>query len=122
MCIKILTAEDERKYDITKSLEEQLVGYKQIVVDYEPNDPSLDKFLDEVERFCQKGITRPLNIKVKSNDNLGGIKIKSRIADYNKGASVNELIASLALSYAAADKKLEEISAICLNGRMNAKT
>lgn len=121
MCIKILTEEDERKYDINVPLEEQLVGYRQIVVDYEPNDPSLDKFLDEVERFVQKGMTRPLNIKVKSNNNLGGQRIKSRIADCNKDAGLNEIMANLALSYAATDKKLEEISTICLNGRIDVK-
>jgi hypothetical protein len=116
MCIKIIKPDIELKYDINKSLEDQIVGYKQIVVDYEPNDPTMDKFLDEVERFCQKGISRPLNIKVKPNSYVTGAKIRSRIADFNKDMGLNDVIKTVVLSYDAVDKKLEELSNICKNG------
>jgi hypothetical protein len=119
MCIKIIRAEDEIKYDISKPLEEQIVGAKQIVVDYEPNDSSLVNFLCEIERFCQTGVSRTFNIKVKHNNNVGGAKVKSRIASYAKKMSVNEVIKSLTLSYAQTDKKLEELSTICLIGNKN---
>ena len=122
MCIKIIRAEDEIKYDISKPLEEQIVGSKQIVVDYEPNDPSLMKFLCEIERFCQTGVDRTFNIKVKHNNHVMGAKAKSRIAKYSDAMNVNELIKKMALSYAETDKRLEELATICVNGCTNVKT
>ena len=119
MCIKIIRAEDEIKYDINRSLEEQIVGSKQITIDYEPNDPSLGKFLCEIERFCKTGIGRTFNIKVKHNNNVMGAKVKSKMKEFANTLDVNELIKSLALSYSEADKKLEELAIICTNGYKN---
>lgn len=114
MCIKIIRADDEIKYDISKPLEDQIRGSKQIVVDYEPNDPSLDKFLDEIERFCQTGVNRTFNIKVKHNNNVMGAKVKSKMKEYAKDMNLNEVIRSLVNIYSEADKKLEEISTMCV--------
>src|ERR1035438_7277640 len=91
MCIKIIRADDEIKYDKSKPLEDQIKGSKQIVIDYTPNDPSLERFLDEIERFCQTGINRTLNIKVKHNNNVMGAKVKSKIKEYAKDLKINEV-------------------------------
>jgi hypothetical protein len=113
MCIKIIRAEDEIKYDINKPLEEQIRGSKQIVVDYEPNDPSLEKFLDEIERFCQTGISRTFNIKVNHNSSIMGAKVKNKMKMYSKDLELNEVIKSLVNSFSNTDKKLEEIAEMC---------
>lgn len=122
MCIKIVRADDEIKYDINRPLEEQIRGSKQIVVDYEPNDPSLEKFLDEIERFCQTGISRTLNIKVKHNNNIMGAKARSRVKEAANGIELNKVIKSLVNAYDTADKKLEELKAICSTGCINVKS
>lgn len=114
MCIKIIRADDEIKYDISKPLEDQIKGSKQIIVDYEPNDPSLEKFLDEIERFCHTGISRTFNIKVKHNNNVMGAKVNNIIKECAKDLNLNEVIKSLVNSFSETDKKLEEIATICL--------
>lgn len=113
MCIKIIRADNEVKYDISIPLEDQIKGSKQIVVDYEPNDPSLGKFLGEIERFCKTGINRNLNIKVKHNNSVMGSKIRSRMKEFANDLNLNEIIRFLSLTYSETDKKLEELANMC---------
>lgn len=119
MCIKIIKLKEEVSYDTNKPLEEQLVGSKQIVVNYEPRDPSIDKFLDEVERMCKNGVSASLNIKFNHNNFLAGAKIKKEIIKLSKDLDVNELIKAVVSAHAEADKKLEEMAETCLGKRCN---
>lgn len=114
MCIKILRSKEEFSYDSEKPLEEQIKGSRQIIVNYEPFDPSIDKFLDEVERLCKNGITANLNIKFNHNNNLKGIKIRKEMLKLSRDLDINEIIKIMVIAQAEADKKLEELSGICL--------
>lgn len=114
MCIKIVYSNHESSYDMNESLEKQLVGSKQVVVNYEPNDPSIEKFFDEMEKFCQNGIACNVNLKVLHNDQLIGQRYKNQAIRAEKDLKVNELIRMMANCHAETDKKLEELANICL--------
>lgn len=110
MCVKLITTNSEVAYDVSTPLEKQLKGCKQIIIDYQPNDPSIEKFLDEVERFCLKGIPCNLNIKVNPNNQILGAKTKKRAKKVQKGLKVNDLIKMMTLSYDKTDKDLEDLA------------
>lgn len=114
MSITILTADEQKPYDMSKTLESQLVGCKQIIVDFRLHDPTIEKFLDEIERFANYGIGHKLNIKVIHNDQLLGAKIKRQVKKVESSLAMNELIKLMALTYDITDRKLEELSNFCM--------
>lgn len=116
MCIKIVTAKREISYDMAKPLEEQLRGSKKIVVNYEPSDPCIDKFLDEVERLCKNGISANVNITFNHGNNLKGAKIKKKLNNISDDLNLNEVIKMMAIAHSETDKKLEEIANYCMDG------
>lgn len=118
MCIKIVNASREIPYDASKPLEEQIKGSEQIIVDYEPFDKSMDKFLSEVERFSKTGVDAKLSITVMHNDHIFGFKVKQKLKKANSDITLNEIIKLMVLSHCAADKKLEEL-ANTFNGIVN---
>lgn len=113
MCIKIVKSKEEFKYDMNKPLEDQLKGSQQVIINYEPKDQSIDKFLDEIERLCKNGISAKLNIRFNHNNNLGGARIRNEMIKLTNDLDVNEVIKLMALVHAEADKKLEEIENYC---------
>lgn len=110
MCIKI----NEVAYDTTTPLEEQLGASNKIVIDYEPEDSSIDKFVGEVERICKNGISCNLNIEVLTNNILKGAKIKKQARMLEFDLKVNDLIRLMTTIQSHADKTLEEMSEACL--------
>ena len=119
MCIKIVKLKEEVSYDSNKPLEEQIKGSKQIIINYEPKDLSVDKFLDEVERMCKNGISASLNIKFNHNNHIAGAKAKKKVAKLSKDLNINELVKAVVSAHADADKKLEEIAQSCAGKRLN---
>lgn len=113
MCIKIISLNESLPYDLNKPLEEQIRGAKQVVINYEPNDPSIEKFLDEVERVCQNGIGCQFGISVVHNNHLFGAKIKKKAAFLENGLNVNDLIKMMALEHSEIDRKLEALANFC---------
>ncbi len=113
MCIKIVRLKEEVSYDMSVPLEEQLRGSKQVIINYEPKDPSIDRFLDEMERLCKKGISASVNIKFNHNNNLLGAKIRNKISKLSEDLDINELIKIITITQAETDKKLEEITKLC---------
>lgn len=124
MCVKIVRSKAEVSYDMNTPLEEQLKGCKQIVVNYEPKDPAIDKFLGEVERLCKNGISTKLNIEFNHNNFLLGAKTSKQLAKLAKQLDFNEIIKFMVNSHAESDKKLEEIANYCMDGncRVQSKT
>jgi hypothetical protein len=116
-----MTANEAIPYDMDVPLEDQLCNSSQIVIDYEPFDPSVSKFLNELERFSKTGIDQKVNIKVIHNDNIAGLKLKKKAKKAENDIKVNELIKLMALSHIEADCKLEELSNLCTNRECNAK-
>ena len=97
-------------------LEEQLKGCNQIVVNYEPKDPSINKFIGEVERLCKHGISSKLNIQFNHNNFLLGAKTGKQLAKLAKELDLNEVIKFMVNCHAESDKKLEEIANYCMDG------
>ena len=113
MCIKIVNDGQEIPYDMFKPLEDQMVGCKQIIVDYEPYAPydkEVDVFLKEVQRFAKTGIDANLNIKVIHNNNLTGFKNKKKIKQATNAIALNDIIKLMVNYHSDADKKLKELA------------
>lgn len=113
MCIKLVNAHEEIPYDTNKPLEEQLRGCEQIVVNYEPFDKSVDKFLEEVQRFAKTGIDQKLSIKVIHNDHIFGFKVKQQLQRATSDISLNEIIKLMVLTHHSIDRKLEDLTNEC---------
>jgi hypothetical protein len=114
MCIKIITPDNEVSYDMNQPLEPQILNAKQVVISYDPEDPSIGKFMNEIERCTLSGTSIDLNLKVQHNYHIGGAKLKQKAEKLSKDLDLNEIIKAMATSYAEADKKLEEL-ANCLH-------
>lgn len=113
MCIKLVNAHQEIPYDVSKPLEDQLKGCEQIVVNYEPFDKSVDKFIQEVERFAKTGVDVKLSIKVIHSDNLIGYKTKKKLRQATNDITLNEIIKLMVLSQLETDRKLEDLAKEC---------
>lgn len=122
MCVKIINLDEELDYNISIPLEYQLENSSKIVIDYQQNDPSIEKFIKEVKRICQSGIDCDLNISVKVNDFIAGAKLKRQAKNIETQNKLNELIKLMVLSQYQADKKLEELSSICLGINENVRS
>lgn len=114
MCVTIVKAKEEVKYNMAIPLEQQLKGSKKIVVNYVPKDPSIDSFLDEIEKMCKNGISANLNITFNHNNNLSGAKAKNKALKLSKDLDVNELIKLMAALHSETDRKLEDIAKYCI--------
>ena len=114
MCIKIVNAQQEISYDADRPLEEQIAGCEQIIVNYEPFDTKIDKFLQEVDRFSRTGVNAKLSIKVIHNNNIFGFKIKQKLKQATDDMVLNDIIKLMVLSQIETDSKLKELSETCL--------
>lgn len=114
MCIKIVTTQEEVEYDTQRPLEDQLEQSNKIVIDYHPEDTSIDKFMDEVERLCKTGVSCNLNIEVATNDSIGGARLKRKATKAELNLKLNDLIKLMATSQIHADNKLVEMLQVCL--------
>jgi hypothetical protein len=114
MCIKIFNSANEVEYDMDKPLEDQVGQSNKIVIDYSLEDTSIEKFVDEVERICKNGVTCNLNIEVMTNSILKGAKVKRQTKALEFDLKLNDLIKLMTMTQFNADKKLEEMSELCL--------
>lgn len=115
MCVKIVRLKETKPYDVNRPLEEQLRGSKQVVVNYEPKDPSIDRFLTEVERLCKNGVTASLNIQFNHNNYVKGKRLQKEVQKLAEDLDLNEVIKFMVTAQAEADKKIEEMLQLCLN-------
>lgn len=114
MCVKLIKAKQEIPYDMGVPLEDQIKGCSKVIVDFRPNDPQLEKFMDEIERFAETGLSFKFNVQVIHNAQILGAKIKKQVKKVQKDLSVNELIKLMALAFDNSDRKLSEISEMCM--------
>jgi hypothetical protein len=114
MCIKIFNSTNESEYDTDRPLEEQVGESDRIVIDYSPEDSSIEKFVGEVERICRNGVSCNLNIEVLTNNILKGAKVKRQTRALEFDLKLNDLIKLMATVQSHTDKKLEEMSELCL--------
>jgi hypothetical protein len=99
---------------MNKPLEDQLDHANRIVIDYHPDDSSIEKFVDEVERICKSGISCNMNIEVSTNNILNGQRVKRKTKELEFDLKMNDLIKLMAMVQSHTDKRLEEMSELCL--------
>lgn len=121
MCVKIVSHEIERPYDSAKPLEDQVSAADQIVINYQPFDKTLDKFVQEIDRMTKNGIEAKFAIKVVHNDHIVGLKLKKQMAKASNDITLNEIIKLMVLSQAEVDKKLEDLANYCAGVNCNVK-
>ena len=119
MCIKIIHSGDEQEFNQFEPLEQQTIGAKEVLVNYDPVDPKIDQFVDEMERFCKTGISCEFDIKVNPNNNLDGFKLRRKLQKIKYQLDVNEAIKKLTTIHAETDKKILEIAEMCMLGETN---
>lgn len=117
MSVKIFYSEKIATYNPEESLSAQLKGCKKVVIDYEPKDQSITKFVDEIERLCDKGNSTALNIDIVHNNHIMGARVKQRLQQAEVDTHINQLIKLLVVGHSEADKKLEQMITICTKER-----
>lgn len=118
MCIKILRSHGEFEFEPTEPLEYQIRGAKQVVIDYDPSDSRIECFMAEMDRIVKTGVSCQMNIKVNSNNYIKGHQFKKKIEDASKKLDLNEVVKIIVNTHADADRKLSEMSEMCL-GRID---
>jgi hypothetical protein len=113
MCIKIICSDHEHEFSASNPLEQQLVGAKEVIVSYDPIDPKIESFVNEMQRFCDNGISCDVFISVKSNNHLNGFKLERKIEKLKRKLDFNEVTKKLVKFQAEADRKLKELSEMC---------
>ncbi len=114
MCIKIVRPEEQKEFNPSEPLERQVEGAKQILVSYDPVDPKIGSFLNEMERLCNSGISCNVEIKVNTNNYLNGIRFERKIERIKRKLDVNEVVKAIVNNHLETDRKLNEISEMCL--------
>jgi hypothetical protein len=117
MCIKIIRSDDWLEFNPKEPLEKQIVGAKEIVVNYDPKDPLLvntDYLYTQMVKMYKNGISCNVDFRVNANNNLNGIKFERKIEKLKQALDTNEVLKKLTTFHANADKKLAELSEICL--------
>jgi len=113
MCVKIVRSHEEREFNPSEPLEQQVRGAKQVVINYKPNDAQLEAFMDQIDRIIKNGISCQMNIKVNSNNTLKGYQVERKIEKALQELDVNEAIRLLVTSHSETDKKLEVMEELC---------
>lgn len=119
MCIKIVNNSTITAYREDLPLEAQILGAQEIIVDYSPQDSSIDTFLNEISRICESGNSLDLKINVIHNDNLMGAKAKKVVTKLEKQLQINEFIKNMVKLQQNADRELESIATLCLRRMKN---
>src|SRR5574343_29622 len=121
MCVKILSNNVERKFNVELPLDEQISKGDQIVIKYEPFDSEIDYLVKEIQRFVNSGIDSDLNIKVEHGNNINGLKINKLISQANRQMRLNDIIRLMVLSQREIDSKLDELVKECHGIALNVR-
>ena len=115
MCIKIIKSETSFEFDPNQPLECQLVDAKEVVVDFHPEDKEqIENFVDQVEQIVKNGIGWPVDIKVNPNNTLKGLRLERLMKVMTQDLHLNAAIKNLVKMHCTADRKLSELSGLCL--------
>jgi len=115
MCVKFLKDDQFIEYDCSKPLMDQVCGIKEVLVEYQPKDKSVDAFLKEMQKCAQYGLNPNVKVRVEYGEMLNGYKTKKQLIGAMNDITINEIVKLLALMQRSIDKSLEELSAACAN-------
>lgn len=113
MCIKIISTDSESKYNASIPLEKQINNCSEVLIQYDPKDKDLGKFLSEMERLCSSGISANIKLDVVHNNSVVGMKAKKQLQRITKDLDINEAIKLLTKIHSTTDKTLKELSIFC---------
>ncbi len=113
MCIRIIGTQ-EMEFDISSPIEVQLCGAKEILIDFDPLDEKIDYFVDKIEKMAQNGVSCQANIRINVNNHLNGLKLERRMESIKRKLDVNEVVKGLCNFHSSTDRKLCELSEMCL--------
>jgi hypothetical protein len=114
MCIKIVTSHDQFEFDPSEPLEYQVKGAREVVIDYSPDDSRIQSFIDQMDRIVKNGVGCQMNIKVNSNNSLKSYQFERQVAEASRNLEVNEAISMLVRNHKDVDKRLENMTQLCL--------
>jgi len=115
MCVKLLKDSQLIEYDCGKSLVDQVNGCQEVVVNYQPNDKEVEKFLSEMQTCVKNGVNPNVKVRVEYNNFLHGYKTKKQFTKAIHDINLNELVKLLTLTQHSIDKSLEELAETCAN-------
>lgn len=114
MCVKILRENQEVSFDPDKEFMPQVEGATKVVVNYKPKDREVASFIECMEQCVKLGIDPKVKLQVNYEDQIAGTKVKRKLKKALSDISINEVVKLVAMSQQSIDKKLEEISEMCL--------
>lgn len=118
MCIKIIHEQTALEFNMSEPLEPQIAEAKEIIVTYDPVDPKIDSFVDGIENMIKNGFSCLATITVNANNTLNGFRLERKLERLQKKLFINEAMRGLTKFQSETDRKLSEISTICL-GKTN---
>ena len=118
MCITIVRSHEEVEFEPSQPLEYQVRGAKQVVISYDPDDGGIQSFMEQMDRIVKTGVSCQMNIKVKSNNSLKSYQFERRVEEASKDLDLNEVVKTLVSNHLETDRKLSEISEMCM-GKTN---
>jgi hypothetical protein len=110
MCVKIICSDHEHEFSVSIPLEFQVIGATEIIVNYDPLDPKIDSFVNEVERMVKTGISCNVDIKVNANNLILGMRLERQMGRLKEKLDVNEAIKEICRSHSYACSRLDELS------------
>jgi hypothetical protein len=114
MCITIVRSHEEVEFEPSQPLEYQVRGAKQVVISYDPDDNGIRSFMEQMDRIVKTGVSCQMNIKVNNNSYLNGQKLDRQLKKLSVDLDVNEVVKVLVNNHLETDRKLNEISEMCL--------
>lgn len=117
MCVKIICTDHEHEFNPNEPLELQVMGAKEIMVSYDPEDTKIDFFVDQMERIVKNGIDCEFDISVDPKNDLNGFRLRRKLEKLKLNLDINEAVKKLTVFHSETDKKIREIAEMCLVGK-----
>jgi hypothetical protein len=117
MCVKIICTDHEHEFNPNEPLELQVMGAKEILVSYDPEDTRIGSFVDQMERIVKSGIDCKFAISVDPKNDLNGLRLSRKLEKLKLNLDINEAVKKLTLFHSETDKKIQEIAEMCLVGK-----
>lgn len=113
MCVRMVRNNIPCSFDPQGDFLEQTKNCSEVIVQYQPDDEEIKKFLQEMQKCAKNGTSIDFEVTVDYGSYLSGFRTKKEIKRALNDISLNEIVKLMTLSQHNAAKKLEEISEIC---------
>jgi len=114
MCVKILKNNTEVSFDPEKEFMPQVNGAEKVVVNYQPKDKEVMGFIKCMEQCVKLGVNPNIKLQVNYDNQIEGARAKRKLKKALNDINLNEIVKLMVFAQNSVDKKLEEISSLCL--------